>query len=430
MSIKDKLKNIFCLPAYLTQKLNLKNGRIVYIIILAIVIILLCTSILQQTISIPEPQCYYNDIKQLQNNQATINNLIINPDNQSGDDSQKVKKVYYDPIPANPITQQPDLNPNNSKFTSYGLHCPGGDCSRRVQTLLNNPDGINTLSSEEKKTTLMYTLAQLSNYYLPSFNITNISKNKYVDYIKNMHSGKIMQIIYGVSMFVMAVFTVYWIYHAIPKLYQHFNFFGFNPYKKGYSILYFTVAIIIVIIAFSLSITYFNKDLNKEENPKEKVQGNVIVNNVFDYEKLFNESLFGFFITLIITCVLYWAQRLYTTSSNEPLPKSMTFGLIEDYWIYIILFGVYSAGLLVTSGFLLFFVFVLTMLSPQLSILIMIVQRFLLSRIYKDEKDKQRDNTIDGWSGWSLPLLPLLVLLIPMEQKQLNRHIDITNIVF
>jgi hypothetical protein len=422
MSYKDKL----CIPAFLTQKLNFKKSRIGYLIFLFIVIAILCVTLLQQTISIPEPLCYYNDIKQLQNNQATINNLIINPDNQNGDDSQKVKKVYYDPIPTNPITQQPDLNPNNSKFTSYGLHCPGGDCSRRVQTLLNNPDGINTLSSEERKTTLMYTLAQLSNYYLPSFNIMNISKNKYVDYINNMQSGKIMKIIYWMSMVVIVVFTLYWIYHAIRKLYQHFNFFGLNPIKNA-STVYFIITILTVVVAIIWSIYYFTKKLDKEQNPEDRVQGNVIVNNSFDYEQSFNESLYGFFITLIFTCILYWAQRAYTTKSNDTISK--TFGKIPDYWIYLAFFVLYSAGLLITSGFLLYFVFILTMLSPQLSILIMIGQRWLLSRIYKDEKDIQNDKNIDGWSGWSIPLLPFLVLLIPMEQKQLNRHIDITNIV-
>lgn len=445
MDFKDKaikvwdrtLELIFCAPARLTRQLNFKKGRGVYLMILLIVIAYLCYTLLQQTIAIPEPLCYYNDIKQLQNNQASINNLVINPDDQDGDDSAKIKKVYYDPVEHNPVTGQPDLNPNNARFSSYGSNCPGGDCSRRLNTLLSNPETAANLTKDEKKTTLIYNLAQLSNYYLPSFNIVNISKNKFVDYIQNIQSTGIMKNIYSISMTFMVIFGVIWIVYAARKLLWNFNFFGLDTFAANGGrerqrvnivkmIVYVIVVIVIVATFFGLSVNYFKNDLDKEENPEEKTTGNFIINNVFDYQKNFDKSIIYFVSTLFATCVLYWVQRWSETKSPV---SSATKKEKLHYWWYAFTFIAYVAFLLATSGFLVYFVAILTMLCPQLSIILIIIQRLLLSTIYKDEKESDR---VFGksWSGWSIPLLPFLVLLIPMDQKQLNRHISITNITF
>jgi hypothetical protein len=416
--VKDFFKKfILCGPAICVKWLNLKKGRIMYLVLLTIVMVILCLSLLTQTIAIPEPQCYYNDLKQLQNNHANIRNLIINSDDDKGDDSLKVKKVYLDPIEHNPITQQPDLNPNNSKFSSYAQNCPGGDCSRRVQTLLTNPATVENLTSEEKKTTLMYTLAQLSNYYLPSFNIVNLSKNNYVDYINNIHSGTIMKALYGISMTFMVIFTLYWFWHAGSTLYRRLNFLGSNEHK--YRPVYITFIIIVILLSIILGIVYYTKDLNKTESDQAKTDGNFILNNQLDYQKYFDQSIVGFSLTLIFTCGFYWLQRL---KNYKGTPESIMDWIKGPSW-----FILYLLSLLTTSGFLIFFVIVLTILCPQLSILIMIVQRFLLSKIYRDREETDKSKN-PFWNGWSIPLLPFLVLLIPMEQDQVNQHIEIMNI--
>jgi hypothetical protein len=225
-----------------------------------------------------------------------------------------------------------------------------------------------------------------------------------------------------------------------------------NPwYLRLLGIIIIFGALTAIIWSFGIAYSKIKAEANNEASPQQDpteeikdqnentitIQKNTIYNTYYT-------TFIALFSCIIISMGLSWLDiscemKRLKEFATRPIPRANTntyetyFDSLpfdrDNWWTLVIdaiypwINGLFNLSLFTVFILLIVFIVIFTVIAPQLVLLIIIIQRLLVSKIFgSTDEDKQQ-----GWDGWSLPFLPLYILLLFYDENKLNSIINIIN---